>query len=594
MLLLIVVGVLYPAGTLCAQTTRDAVTVLAQMRKASGGAAWNPAAEIVQRGSMKENGFTGRVVLGADLKTGEYAFKALFSAARATIGQGVKGNEAWSLNQQGDLAVRSGAETDAGAVTDMYLYRHAYWNPGFDGAVVTAEPPASQDGASFDRIRITPVRGETVVLWINAATYLLDREQRGGTTLQYSDYREVRGLKLPFEFRHLNKNHEDWAIQVDSIDVKTSLDASDLAIPFYHDFDMPPSRVASVPTERGTTFEAMINGKGPFKMFFDTGSINIISQDAAKALGVVPLGHTAKLGAADGGSVGVRPTTVRTIRIGDVTLHDQPFVIMNLPTMPGEPIAVLGYEFLQRLVVKIDYEHNRMTMYDPAQFVFSGKGVAVPMLVNQRTLSANGSVDGFKGLFALDTGNDVALELEPNFVRANDLLDRTRARFHGYAGRGYAGPLPDSYYARIRKLKIGDAEVDEIAANLAQGNPHPDEPDGNLGRSVLDQFNSTFDLSRSMLYLEKNANWGPVPFNRAGIVVDPQDDGMQVMTVLAGSPGEAAGLQVGDVITEIDGKKLEDAQDQSAFTRPVGTVLRLTLERGKSTRDITVVLKDVL
>lgn len=362
----------------------------------------------------------------------------------------------------------------------------------------------------------------------------------------------------------------------------------------YRDFEMPASGVATVPTEHGTTFDVRINGKGPFKMFFDTGSINIIGGSIARELGVYPQAGVGKLEAFNGGSVDVRPATVKTLQIGEVTMHDQPFVVMDLPGDAGEPVAVVGYEFLQRFVVKIDYEHNRMTMYDPAKFKYDGGGVAVPLLVQARNLFVEGSVDGFKGLFALDSGNEVALELAPRFVRINDLVGWTHAHFHGYAGRSYAGPDPDSYYARIWKLKIGNAEVDDIAANLSQGEAHDGEPDANIGHSVLAQFNCTFDISRGKLYLEKNANWGPVPFNRAGIVVDPQDDGMKVMTVLPDSAGESAGLQVGDLISKIDGKAPEDTQDQSAFVRAPGTVLHLTVKRDRSTREFIVKLKDVL
>jgi len=84
-----------------------------------------------------------------------------------------------------------------------------------------------------------------------------------------------------------------------------------------------------------------------------------------------------------------------------------------------------------------------------------------------------------------------------------------------------------------------------------------------------------------------------VPFNRAGIVVDPQDDGMNLMTVLPGGPGEGVGLRVGDLITKIDGKVLDGTQDESAFARPVGTCLHLTVTRGQVTQEITVTLNDV-
>lgn len=576
-----------------AQTATTPEALLAQMRAASGGAAWDRVSEIREHGTMKENGFTGQLTLSQDMKTGHPAFNAIFPAVNARIGNGTLGDETWTLNQDGDLAIHARGEDDASAVTDAYLYRRAYWQPGFDGAAVALDPPATEDKVVFERVRITPARGETFVLWINGATHLLDRVQRGDSALHYADYRTVKGLKLPFSVRDVNNGHEGYTFEFASIEVKDRLDEADLAIPFYRDFEMPASGVATVPTEHGIIFEAKINGKGPFKMIFDTGSNNILSEGVAKQVGIVPEGDAKKL-ATDNGTVDVRQATAKSLQIGDVTLHDQPFVLMDLPLDPGAPVAVVGYEFLQRFVVKIDYEHNRMTMYDPARFSHGGPGVGVPMQVQSHLLFVHASVDGFKGNFALDTGNQVALELDLGFVRINDLVGWTHARFHGYAGRSYTGPLPDTYYARIHKLTIGEAEVDDIAANLSQGEAHDGEPDGNIGQSVLGQFNCTFDVLRGKLYLEKNANWGPVPFNRAGIVVDPQDDGMKVMTVLPGSPGEGAGLQIGDVITKIDGKTLDDTQDESAFARPVGTVLHLTVRRGQTTREIAVTLKDVL
>jgi C-terminal processing protease CtpA/Prc len=100
---------------------------------------------------------------------------------------------------------------------------------------------------------------------------------------------------------------------------------------------------------------------------------------------------------------------------------------------------------------------------------------------------------------------------------------------------------------------------------------------------------------RGHLYLEKNANWGkPGVFNRAGIVIDPIEQGQKVMTVLPGSPGDVAGLAVGDVITGIDGQPPGDDSEEPAFLQPVGTVVHLTVKRGEELSKIDVTLKDVI
>jgi C-terminal processing protease CtpA/Prc len=97
------------------------------------------------------------------------------------------------------------------------------------------------------------------------------------------------------------------------------------------------------------------------------------------------------------------------------------------------------------------------------------------------------------------------------------------------------------------------------------------------------------------MYLEKNANYGkPDIFNRAGLMLNYNPDNLKIMTVIPGGPGAKAGLKPDDMITQINGKPPTDETMQSAFARPVGTILRLTIRRDAKTRTISLALKNVL
>ena len=576
-----------------AQQAPPPAAALAQMREASGGSAWDRVAEIVARGQMIENGFTGNITISIDARSGRNAFRAEFSAVGATIGSGVDSGQSWTLDQNGDLALHPGAKSDADGMTEMYLARRGYWRRDFDGAEVTTGTPVVERGVTYERIEVTPQKARSVTLWINRETHLLDREQWGDTAKIYGDYRKVDGLMLPFLIRYMTGEHENYRYELKTIEARQKLEEEDFDVPFHRDYTMPSSGVATVPSSNGIGFEVRINGKGPFRAFLDTGSMNLISADLAKEIGLTPEGNAKKL-ASEAGTVDVRQVKVANVEIGEVTLQDQPFQTIAIPPGPGEPLVVLGFEFLQRFVVNVDYERNRLTMYDGARFHYDGVGFEVPMVIGSRNLYVNANVDGFKGTFALDTGNEVAFELEPGFVQKNDFIVRSHARFHGYAGRSYAGLLPQAYYTRIHKLRIGDAEVDEVTANLSEGEPRQGEPDGNIGHSVLRQFNATFDVLRGKLYLEKNANWGPVPFNRVGIVTDPIGGMLKVMTVLPGSSGEKAGLTAGDLITLVNGHIPTDEEDHSTFIQPAGRVVQLMVRHGNSMRMVAVPLRDML
>jgi S1-C subfamily serine protease len=66
--------------------------------------------------------------------------------------------------------------------------------------------------------------------------------------------------------------------------------------------------------------------------------------------------------------------------------------------------------------------------------------------------------------------------------------------------------------------------------------------------------------------------------------------GAEVGKVVSGSPADKAGLQVGDVVTAIDGKTVESADDLTALvaTYKPGDKATVTVTRNGSTKTLTV------
>jgi C-terminal processing protease CtpA/Prc len=140
--------------------------------------------------------------------------------------------------------------------------------------------------------------------------------------------------------------------------------------------------------------------------------------------------------------------------------------------------------------------------------------------------------------------------------------------------------------------------VTNVLADLFDGQAISDENSGNIGTRVLRQFTVTFDLPHGVMYLEKNSNWSkPEVFNRAGIIIDSIQMDQKVMNVLPGSPAAMAGVEIGDVLLQIDGRAPSDnplLQDDPAFWQPVGTVVHLTVLRAGGMRKVKIRLRDLL
>jgi aspartyl protease/PDZ domain-containing protein len=576
------------------QTSPAAASViLARARKATGGDAWNQFSECASEGTITIAGKTGSLHLAENLRTGASVGRADIPDLGVHQANGTSPEGSWQQDNAGDIRLLpSGADWQ---IDDLYLTSHGYWRPNFGGAKVKLLDPVTDHEVSYDRLQFEVPGGHGFTLWIGQTTHLIERVATDANSVKYlSDYRRVDGVLLPFSQRTGSGDHT----QVVTFTKRTLLARvkdSDFAILFAKDFEMPRPGFVTVPAEQGIICEGTINGKGPYKMVFDTGSVNLLSSSVAKELGLSVEGDTQTF-AAEGGNVDSKITHVRTLEIGSLIMHDQVFHVIATPSGgEGTPQIAIGYELMRRLVIKIDYEHEELTFYNAAKFKYSGGGVEVPMRIKGLLLEVNGSVDDVPGTFVLDSGNEVAFSLDGGFVKQNNLIERLGAHYHGYSGRGYGGPMPEAYYVRLRTLALGNAEVHDLITNLSAGEPGPGDYAGNIGRSVLRQFNATFDCMRGQLYLEKNAHWDkPEIFNRAGIVIDPTENGEKVMTILPGSPAEAAGLALGDVITKIDGHEPSDDLDDPAFLQPVGTVVRLVVKRGNVDHEIEVTLRDML
>ncbi|HVM13645.1 MAG TPA: S41 family peptidase [Egibacteraceae bacterium] len=72
-------------------------------------------------------------------------------------------------------------------------------------------------------------------------------------------------------------------------------------------------------------------------------------------------------------------------------------------------------------------------------------------------------------------------------------------------------------------------------------------------------------------------------FSGVGVMVEETPEGVTIVNVLSGSPAEAAGLQAGERIVEVDGEDVRDAPLQAVVQRvqgEEGTTVRLGLEGG--------------
>jgi hypothetical protein len=588
----------------------DPMAILAAAKAASGGAAWDALKTQHSKVNIHTAGLVGTAERWSEYATGRSSLT--YSIGPVTGAAGFDGKVAWSQDASGQSQVETVDAARELAVNAAYRDRLAFWYPERAPARIAYKERTSADGADFDVIRIVPEGGRPFELWINTETKLIERlverEAQETRTETYMDVRDLAGIKIPFRVRASRGDPKyDELVVVDAMDFNAPVTGVQFAQPGAPkpDFAFPAGRAAvDVPFEvhSGHLFvKVMLNGKGPFRMLFDSGGVNVLLPQVLAQIGARTEGAMSGSSAGDGThDVGV--TRVDRMEFGGIVVERQVFATFDLDAfmrrVEGLPdiAGVVGYELFKRFPVKLDYEHSRATFYDPAKFKYAGTGTQLPILFRGTNAQARGRVDGIDGVFHIDTGSRGSLTLTLPFVEANDLKAKYGAKLEVISGTGVGGHVR-ALLARATTLQLGDITVQKPVTSLSlQGRGALADPDlaGNIGFGILRQFNITFDYRNNVLYFEKNANHGhPDVYDRAGLWIERAAKGYEVVDVVAGGPAAASGVKAGDLIVGINGKDwtlVPLAAARAELKAAPGRKVRLKMDGGPerivTTRDL--------
>jgi membrane-associated protease RseP (regulator of RpoE activity) len=140
--------------------------------------------------------------------------------------------------------------------------------------------------------------------------------------------------------------------------------------------DKPSAEPVKVPFDllitKHMVVNIKINGKGPYRVIFDTGApISLLSTKAAKAAGVID-----KNGGNSAFSLfgPVSQNEIKSFELGDLKAKAVPVVVMDHPTVKiiseilGPIEGIIGFPFFARYKMTLDYKAKEMT-FVPNGFV---------------------------------------------------------------------------------------------------------------------------------------------------------------------------------------------------------------------------------
>ena len=244
--------------------------------------------------------------------------------------------------------------------------------------------------------------------------------------------------------------------------------------------------------------QAQVENSRPLWFVLDSGSSRmLIDKKVADSLGLKAEGSSS-VGGAGAGRVPISLIHDLSIRIGRLKSDHYEFAstdLSGLAPIIGRPIdGILGYEFLSRFVVTVDYARRQVVIRAP-QSAFVPPGTPIPIEIVRKWpfVKARLAVEGVPPVvdsFLIDSGSGDAVD-HPAVKQSKGEVRQTTT------GNGLGQPV-SGYVGTAESLEIGPLRLEHLPLACCGGT---EETSKLIGSDVLSRYTVTFDYPHSRIFL---------------------------------------------------------------------------------------------
>jgi len=422
-----------------------------------------------------------------------------------------------------------------------------------------------------------------------------------------SDYREVEGRMLPFlqEVETLPLGQKQ-TIRMKKYEINIDIDPEFFEPPVtdVRDFEFTDGENAEdIPfmfIENHLYIKVNINGKERL-WCLDTGAgMTVIDPEYAAELGLTLEGDLKGQGA--GQHVDVSFTTLPAYSLEGIRFNEQNVAAIDIRKLfhrwGMDVHGILGYDFLSRFVIKVDYANEKISFYDPDKFEYTGDGVVIDAPIRGNTFIVPATVDNkYSGNWSYDMGAG-GLSFHYPYAEKNGLMELDGLpRIASGAGGSFATRLVKFKTIELAGFTITNPLIDFPMEK--KGAFGKSEEIGNMGNTLFRHFITYLDYKNQRVIFEKGDDFGKdFPYDKSGMqLVQTENNEIEVLNAPKKTPAGKAGLKPGDIITAINGIDTDYFDGLVAlrklFREDAGTKYNFNILRDSKTKEIKMTLKEL-
>ncbi|MBS1729159.1 MAG: aspartyl protease family protein [Bacteroidetes bacterium] len=289
---------------------------------------------------------------------------------------------------------------------------------------------------------------------------------------------------------------------------------------------------------------------------FDTGSGGISLDSATTDKLKIPRVKSDKIVKGIAGNIQVDFAYDHTLHFYGLSVEHLDFHINNydiLTASYGIRIdGIIGYSFLRRYIVMINYDKHMMDIYSPGALDYPKGGyVLKPQFSTLARLDVN-IQDNNRILtkYYFDTGAGLCMLLSEDLVQDSALFKKRR-KFYPTQAEGLGGKKT-MYLTYIKDIKVGPYRFKDVPVYVFDDTykvtSYP-QTGGLIGNDILRRFNIILNYPKQEIFIKPNKNFSDsFDYSYTGLGIYLINGAITITDIMKGSPAEKAGFKIGDVI----------------------------------------------
>lgn len=260
--------------------------------------------------------------------------------------------------------------------------------------------------------------------------------------------------------------------------------------------------------------------------------------------------------------------------------------------------GIVGYSFLRRYIITIDYDNYIMQVYTPGNFKYPRGGYMLKPQFSTLPMQTATLKDEkvVTGKFYFDIGAGLCMLLTEDLVKDSILLRKKRKLYRTQA-EGLGGKK-QMMVSVVKEMRLGPYRFRNVPVHIFDDEYNLTSYPvlgGLIGNDILRRFNVILNYPEQQIYIKPNRHYlDSFDYSYTGLNMYLIDDKITITDIVDHSPAQSAGFKVGDVVIAVENNFTNNIQAYKTMLQNPKAKIKILVLRNGSPEMIFLKVKSIL